>query len=109
MALINCPECQREVSSKANSCPHCGNPIASFGETQAAGTPITTVQETGKKFKLQIAISLLLTMSGCLGLIIKSPEVDPTAESSYQIFPWMFSLGILWYLVTKIRVWWHHK
>ena len=24
MALINCPECNREVSSTAKNCPHCG-------------------------------------------------------------------------------------
>ncbi len=24
MALINCPECNREISDKAKSCPHCG-------------------------------------------------------------------------------------
>lgn len=27
MALINCPECQREVSEQAIMCPHCGHPI----------------------------------------------------------------------------------
>ncbi len=27
MALIRCPECQREVSDQAMACPHCGYPI----------------------------------------------------------------------------------
>lgn len=27
MALIKCPECGKEVSDKANSCPHCGYPL----------------------------------------------------------------------------------
>ena len=27
MALVNCPECQREVSEQAIMCPHCGYPI----------------------------------------------------------------------------------
>jgi len=27
MALVQCPECKREVSSKASTCPHCGHPI----------------------------------------------------------------------------------
>lgn len=27
MALINCPECGKEVSDMAKSCPNCGNPI----------------------------------------------------------------------------------
>ena len=28
MALTKCPECSREVSSQAGSCPHCGFPLA---------------------------------------------------------------------------------
>ena len=28
MALINCPECSREISDKADACPHCGYPVA---------------------------------------------------------------------------------
>ena len=27
MAIINCPECNREISSNAVACPHCGNPL----------------------------------------------------------------------------------
>lgn len=27
MALINCPECKKEVSDAAKNCPHCGYPI----------------------------------------------------------------------------------
>jgi endogenous inhibitor of DNA gyrase (YacG/DUF329 family) len=27
MALINCPECGREISYKAVSCPNCGIPV----------------------------------------------------------------------------------
>lgn len=36
MALINCSECGKEVSSKAVACPNCGNPIA------AIETPLST-------------------------------------------------------------------
>ncbi len=28
MALINCPECEREASNKAASCPYCGYPFS---------------------------------------------------------------------------------
>ena len=27
MALIKCPECEKEISSKAKTCPHCGCPL----------------------------------------------------------------------------------
>jgi hypothetical protein len=29
MALIKCPECGREISSKAPTCPGCGSPVGS--------------------------------------------------------------------------------
>ena len=32
MALIDCPECGKQISDKAVSCPHCGNPISSVIE-----------------------------------------------------------------------------
>lgn len=34
MALITCPECGREVSDKATSCPNCGSPINNSGNTK---------------------------------------------------------------------------
>lgn len=27
MALVNCPECEREISDQASMCPHCGYPM----------------------------------------------------------------------------------
>jgi len=27
MSLIKCSECGKEISNKASTCPHCGNPI----------------------------------------------------------------------------------
>ncbi|MDE6148644.1 MAG: ribosomal protein L7/L12 [Ruminococcus sp.] len=27
MSLINCPECNKQISNKAKSCPHCGFPV----------------------------------------------------------------------------------
>ena len=29
MSLIPCPECGREISTNAEACPHCGNPMRS--------------------------------------------------------------------------------
>lgn len=36
MALINCPECKKEISDKASSCPNCGCPISSIAPKQEA-------------------------------------------------------------------------
>lgn len=32
MALIKCPECGKEISDKAISCPHCGCPRTEWDE-----------------------------------------------------------------------------
>ena len=38
MALIECPECNKEVSDRAISCPHCGFPIADIQKTESQHT-----------------------------------------------------------------------
>lgn len=44
MALIKCPECGKEVSDKAISCPNCGCPIASSDNLKANVAPTETPQ-----------------------------------------------------------------
>lgn len=42
MALINCSECNNEVSDRAVACPKCGCPISNKVE------PVQTIQKTGE-------------------------------------------------------------
>lgn len=32
MALISCPECNKQISDKAVSCPHCGSTAITTGQ-----------------------------------------------------------------------------
>ena len=36
MALINCSECGKEISNRADKCPNCGNPINESGVIPSA-------------------------------------------------------------------------
>jgi predicted amidophosphoribosyltransferase len=38
MALLKCPDCERDVSDKAASCPNCGSPIS----TNQGAVPTST-------------------------------------------------------------------
>lgn len=51
MALINCPECGKEVSENAATCPNCGNPIAQKGQRpqQPRPLPPPTPQQAPQK------------------------------------------------------------
>ena len=45
MALIECPECGKQVSSKAPACPGCGVPMDAISFTPKGGRIPYTVQE----------------------------------------------------------------
>ncbi len=107
MALISCGECNHEVSDKAEACPKCGAPIAAAREAVAAGTQIKTVQETSKKFKLQTLISVSLIIIGFVWNITVSDT--PQSESSEIPGRVIIVIGLVWYVVNRFRIWWHHK
>ncbi len=47
MALIDCPECGKPVSTAAQACPHCGYPVAkASGEIQAPPAPAPSPGKT---------------------------------------------------------------
>lgn len=39
MALIHCPECNKQISDKAQACPECGYPVAAAVASGAQPTP----------------------------------------------------------------------
>jgi uncharacterized membrane protein YvbJ len=99
MALIDCGECGNQVSSMAATCPKCGNPIAARAETIAAGTQVTTTQQTAKKFKQSMLIGGALC---CLGVVLMvSDNLKPHGLVT-------FMAGLIWYLVARARAWWNN-
>ncbi|MFV8816677.1 hypothetical protein [Haliea sp. E17] len=107
MALINCPECNKEVSDKAPACPGCGAPIVAAKESSGSGVAeLTTVQETSKKFKLQSLISVSLFLLGVFILMLNAGPQDPKMAAAGS---WSLLIGVIWYCVNRFRIWWHHK
>lgn len=52
MAMTNCSECHKEVSSQAESCPHCGNRL----------------KDTWQEKNTKVAFKFLKIWLGCLGV-----------------------------------------
>ena len=93
MPLINCPECQREISDQAISCPQCGYQLKTKTETT------TTVQLTSKKLKKRqlyplafmfLAFPFILMRQFAIGFII-------------------VGISIIWSIVIGMQIWWEHK
>ena len=105
MALINCPDCKKEVSSMAISCPNCGMAIVDAKEMKAIGTQAITIQETSKKMKAQIMLAWICIIVGLVWIY-------NTPRNQFDVGPWpglLITLGLFWYIFTKFRIWWHHK
>jgi hypothetical protein len=49
MPLITCPECQREISDRALSCPGCGNPMHAIVIEATRNSRPSACQTVGKR------------------------------------------------------------
>lgn len=85
MALIKCPECGREISDKAVSCPGCGCPVEgdgnedSFSYTDSAGAEVSfygdflkIIKKNGKSFADDYIGNYILLNVSKAGLMTKA-------------------------------------
>jgi uncharacterized membrane protein YvbJ len=104
MALVKCPECGNQVSTAAASCPKCGAPVGSPG----ISTPLATIQQTSKRLKLH---SLFSSITLCIGLVwlIAGIAGGEAGASPSPVAIILLLVGIVWYIATRFRIWWHHE
>lgn len=95
MALIKCQDCGGDVSTRATSCPHCGAPIHAETAHPAPRNP-TTIERTGKPYKLATLIAVLLIVASIFALI-------GGADGSAAV---MFCIGALLFVFARIGAWW---
>ena len=94
MALVKCSECGKEVSDKAAACPGCNAPFGKEGGVKR----LTTTQRTAKSIKLQGLLSGIMMIVG----------VFLISEDLYDLGTPTFLIGFIWFIVNRIRKWWHH-
>ena len=71
MALIKCPECEKEISDKAKSCPHCGCPLNEDNSMSSYIDENSIVKSEPKKpDKKIIIIVLAVILAIAVGIII---------------------------------------
>lgn len=100
MAIKKCPECGTDVSDKAEKCPKCSYPIAD-SKTQEE---VQTIQQTSKRLKKQIIYSALAIITG---IITSVSGYRSSAAVTIGIL--ITIIGLIWLIVAKIKIWWHHK
>ena len=105
MPMTTCQECKQPVSSRAESCPHCGCPLTAAPDV-VSGRQVRTVERTAKRFKGHILVSTLLLLVGVFWIVGSCSTLG--AE---HISPWAVLLvfvAAVWLFVAKLSAWWHH-
>jgi RNA polymerase subunit RPABC4/transcription elongation factor Spt4 len=97
MPLIKCPECGKEISDQAQSCPHCGNPIK----------PVV-IEQTGKKWKLAKVITWLIFWFGAVLILVGAGNGGFDNPLTGLGITLAF-LGFIARLVVRFGSWWSHK
>ena len=100
MALIECPECKKEISDKAKECPHCGYPLVKKEEKKKQ----TKKEEPKKRFSskkyrvagfvcsIPCALVLLLFL---LGLTFNSIGISLLISVVYGLIIYLLSKFLL--------------
>lgn len=85
MALIKCPECGREISDKAVSCPGCGCPVATFAPVIIKGHGEEIIKLEGDKF-LYYKYNKLLYTANKYDVRIKSKKEPGKISNGRAVF-----------------------
>lgn len=69
MALINCPECGKEISDKVKACPHCGYPLVEESLESSIPQP-QQVEVTGVRINKNKSKKIIIYLAGFLVLAL---------------------------------------
>ena len=87
MSLIKCPECGKEISDLAASCPHCGCPVNTNATTQAV-TQQTAVSSSAKKGAsitiILVSITILILTGAAIWFLFFRGGTDADERNAYD-------------------------
>ena len=123
MPLTKCPDCDRELSTAAPACPHCGRPMPAVA---APLSPPMLIEQTAKKWKKRKLFALgfigLSFVCCTVAAVIPSASTRPedpvsngeiAAAASSGILltlgTGLFLLGVAVYVAAHFGAWWNHK
>lgn len=89
MALINCPECNKEISDQALSCPYCGFPMAptpaECGEEISQAQPEQPSKPKNRKpLFLVLALGIVAILAVAVGIFVSSSKKAEARENYIQ-------------------------
>ncbi len=117
MALINCPECGRQVSDKAPTCPGCGVVIAaqppeavSQESYDQRWNPVDLeLMEAKSVCQKHRVMSALLIFAGLLLGTAMGRFIDDPEALVFDVAKVMLYAGMIWLVGNELRYLWHQR
>lgn len=102
MALINCPECNKEISDEASTCPNCGKPI---------NTSVSSATKNKPKSAIIFTITgiVIFILSGIIAIGLMDILVEMKAQyvfygrGAYPILNFIIE-GMTWFGIILIGI-----
>lgn len=85
MALINCPECGKEVSDTAQACPDCGYDIQKYLRKDTKAQKRTDIQPKIKKITFIVLIVAIIMIA--IAILIKSMRKEVVHGTNWGMSP----------------------
>ena len=82
MAIINCPDCNKEISNQAQNCPNCGYPIS--GSSNSQSPPKIVVQKNEGCFLQTLNIGCLIILIIAAFVIVSSVFFKNKYQENYN-------------------------
>lgn len=87
MALVNCPECKKEISDNAINCPFCGYAFRA-----------ATVEQTGKIWKLVKLMSIMMLIVGFM-----------FNKQNQLLSSVLLTFGVIFFIGSIFGKWWNNR
>ena len=98
MALIKCNECEKQVSDKAEFCPHCGIAINAvdkdINKNKMSGTALAGGIVGICTLFVYVIVFRVLSVLGCIAIILSSIGLGVTIEKKLRGRGWAL-LGLI--------------
>ena len=91
MALIQCPECGKEVSDKVKACPHCGYPMEETSQQSNTPQPVEVTainlssKDPGKTKRIVIGIVAALCVVLAVVIVVFVNKANAKKQAALDL------------------------